>query len=73
MEPVAQPALPDGFPWPDRTREWWAVLRTAPFADVAQATDWEFLLDTALIHSDVWGNWNIDRVGELAARVSRYT
>lgn len=70
--PVPQPELPDGFPWPDRTKAWWETLGQAPFAVVAEATDWEFLLDTALVHSDVWGNWNIDRLPELAARVSKY-
>jgi hypothetical protein len=33
FRPAPQPALPDGFPWPDRTRDWWAAWGRAPQCD----------------------------------------
>lgn len=68
----AQPALPDLFPWPERTRQWWQMWATAPQAELFTQTDWDFLLDTALIHADIWGNWNLDRMPELRLRVAKF-
>jgi hypothetical protein len=67
-----QPELPEGFPWPDATQQWWEMWRTAPQATLFGVTDWNFLLDTALIHADVWGNWNLDRMPELRIRVAKF-
>jgi len=69
---AAQPELPEDFPWPARTVAWWATWRDATGADTFTATDWDFLLDTALIHADVWGNWNLDRLPELRQRVAKF-
>jgi len=67
-----QPDLPEGFPWPARTVEWWEMWRDSPQAPIFTSTDWDFLLDTALIHADVWGNWNLDRLAELRLRVAKF-
>lgn len=69
---VPAPELPDSFPWPDRTREWWAMWATSPQAPMFTPSDWDFLLDTALLHADVWGNWNLDRLAELRLRVAKF-
>lgn len=54
--PAPQPALPDGFPWPDRTRDWWAKWGRAPQSEMFSETDWEFLADTALLHATAWAS-----------------
>lgn len=68
-----QPDLPaNTIPWPDRTLEWWDGWRNSPLAHDFTWSDWEFLLDTALIHADVWGNYNLDRMPELRLRVAKF-
>jgi hypothetical protein len=56
FQPAAQPPLPAGFPWPDRTQAWWAAWRDSPQAVLFSATDWEFLFDTALLHATAWSS-----------------
>lgn len=64
-EPVDQPELPkvfvatdDGeveFVWPERTQEWWRKWREEwPPSDEFTAMDWEYLLDTAMLHARMW-------------------
>jgi hypothetical protein len=54
--PAEQPPLPENFPWPARTREWWATWGECPQAALFSETDWEFLLDTALLHAQTWAS-----------------
>lgn len=69
-----QPALPKvkGIVWCKRTRDWWAMWATSAQADHFSATDWDFLLDTALLHNDIWGYGNLDRLPELRIRVAKF-
>lgn len=48
------PRLPKEFTWCDRTREWWEVWRRSANAMVMTDTDWEHLLETALLHNMLW-------------------
>lgn len=84
-EPVSQPELPtfdvqvedDGelisqaFVWPEATRRWWATWGAEPLAQDFTATDWDFLLDTALLHAKVWGAGDLKLLPELRLRVSK--
>ncbi|MCV7434825.1 phage terminase small subunit [Mycolicibacterium bacteremicum] len=84
-EPVAQPELPefdvqvedDGeivsqrFVWPEATRRWWQVWGSEPMAKDFTATDWDFLLDTALLHAKVWGKGDLKLLPELRLRVAK--
>lgn len=65
--PGVQPELPDGFPWPDRTREWWATWGASPLAEHMMAVDWQVLLAGALVHSQVWGAHDLFNLGRLIA------
>ena len=65
------PELPDDIPWPDRTVAWWEMWTKSPQADELGPTDWDFLLDTALLHADVWSG-NLDRMPELRIRVAKF-
>lgn len=84
-EPAAQPELPkfdvqveiDGeltsrrFVWPEATRRWWATWGAEPMAQDFTATDWDFLLDTALLHAKVWGAGDLKLLPELRLRVAK--
>jgi hypothetical protein len=68
---VRGPELPDGYEWPEETREWWQHWRESPQAQVFIATDWSYLLDTALLHADLWlGDLSV--AGELRLRVGKF-
>jgi len=50
------PELPD-HPWGQwhvRTVTWWESWRRSPMAQTFIAIDWDFLIDTALLHSLMW-------------------
>ena len=84
-DPAQQPELPefdvqievDGemtsqrFVWPESTRRWWSTWGAEPMAQDFTATDWDFLLDTALIHAKVWGAGDLKLLNELRLRVAK--
>lgn len=84
-EPVAQPALPefdvevevDGelvgrqFRWPSRTREWWKMWRESPLTTDYTEADWQYLLDTALVHARHWSG-DAKAAAELRLRVGKF-
>jgi hypothetical protein len=68
------PPLADGEAWHPRTLAWWATWRKSPQAQAFTGTDWDFLLDTALMHHTMWskGRWEFAsevrlRAGKLGA------
>lgn len=68
---ATQPELPAGVPWPEQTERWWAMWGQSPQSAHFGPTDWDFLLDTALLHADVWSG-NLDRLPELRLRVAKF-
>lgn len=80
-QPVPQPPLPefeverDGglteFVWPARTREWWAMWAASPLSDEFTSTDWNELLDTAVIHARFWRG-DVKLAAELRLRTALY-
>jgi hypothetical protein len=68
---IRGPDLPDGFPWPPQTLRWWRTWRTSPQAQTLTTTDWDFLIDTAVIHAAFWhGDTSV--AGELRLRVAKF-
>lgn len=68
---VRGPELPDGYDWPTQTRSWWETWRSSPQAQTLTDTDWDFLLDTALLHAELWsGNGAV--AAELRLRVAKF-
>lgn len=65
------PELPAEVAWHPRTLEWWNVWRRAPQAQAFTETDWDFLIDTALLHSAFWGG-NAQLASELRLRVAKF-
>lgn len=72
FEEAEQPKLPEGFPWPDATIEWWELWANSPQAEHFGSTDWSFLLDTALLHANLWGNGDTSVLAELRIRVAKF-
>lgn len=80
FELAEQPDLPslgvdkDGneIEWHPRTVAWWAMWRDAPQAEHFMASDWDFLLDTALMHHAMWskGQWTL--AAEVRLRVAKF-
>lgn len=48
------PDLPDNISWCDQTKIWWSRFRVSACAMVMTETDWDFMLDTALLHNALW-------------------
>lgn len=68
---VHGPELPAGAEWPTQTRAWWETWRSSPQAQTFTDTDWSFLLDTALLHAELWsGNGAV--AAELRLRVAKF-
>jgi hypothetical protein len=69
--PAEQPPLPDCIDWPAITQSWWATWGAEPMAADFRPTDWDFLLDTALLHAKVWGEGDTKLLAELRLRVAK--
>lgn len=68
---VRGPDLPGGIEWPVVTLAWWETWRHSPQAASFTATDWDFLVDTALLHARFWaGDEKV--AGELRLRVAKF-
>jgi hypothetical protein len=66
------PDLPDDVEWHARTCDWWAMWSASPQAETFTASDWSFLLDTALMHHAMWskGQWTL--AAEVRLRVAKF-
>ncbi|HTF53581.1 MAG TPA: hypothetical protein VK735_39565 [Pseudonocardia sp.] len=84
-EAVQQPELPtfdvqvseDGeiqhaeFRWPERTLAWWRMWGNSPLSADFTDSDWDFLLDTAMLHAKFW-NGDMKVAAELRLRVAKF-
>ena len=76
-EPVKQPELPvppmslEDCGWPEATRVWWENWGNEPMTVDFRPTDWDFMLDTALIHAREWGMGEMKLMPELRLRVAK--
>lgn len=65
--------LPDGGEWHPRTRKMWDAWRASPQAQrMVTDVDWEFLLDTALMHHMMWSKGRWDFAGEVRIRMAKF-
>ena len=69
---VRGPELPGDLDWHPRTVAWWETWRRAPQAQEFQATDWSFLLDTALMHHTMWDKGRWEFAAELRLRAAKF-
>lgn len=80
-DPAPQPDLPvvyverDGVPvafeWPEVTRDWWQMWAESPLSAEFTASDWSFLMDTALLHAQLWSG-SAKAAAELRLRVAKF-
>lgn len=65
------PTLPKGMTWPEPTKKWWLNWRKSAQAKTFVASDWDFLLETALLHAAFWdGDKTV--AAELRLRVAKF-
>lgn len=64
------PELPEAA-WHERTLAWWDTWRRSAQAQTFTETDWSFLLDTALLHNELWSG-NPGVAAELRLRVAKF-
>lgn len=64
--------LPAGEQWHPRTQAWWTTWRKSPQAKTFTATDWDFLLDTALMHHTMWAKGRWEFAAELRLRSAKF-
>ena len=50
------PPLPRSRNWCDETRKWWDNWRTSDQSMLMTKTDWDFHLDTAVLHNMMWAD-----------------
>ena len=63
----------DPCPWHPMTKLWWAAWRTSPQATrMLTENDWFFLLDTALMHHQMWSSGRWDFASEIRLRVAKF-
>lgn len=65
-------ALADGEAWHPRTQAWWKTWRQSPQAQTFVATDWDFLIDTALMHHTMWQKGRWEFASELRLRAAKF-
>jgi len=66
---VRGPELPD-FAWHDRTVAWYETWRRSPMAATFIDADWDFLIDTAMLHTEMW-NGSPGLAAEIRLRVGK--
>jgi len=66
---VRGPDLPE-FAWHDRTVAWYETWRRSPMASTFIDADWDFLIDTAMLHTEMW-NGSSGLAAEIRLRVGK--
>lgn len=59
--------------WNGRTKAWWAHLRRSPQANLIQSdVEWDYLLDTALMHHSMWQRGRWEFANEIRMRLAKF-
>ncbi len=61
------PRLPKNIIWSDRTKVWWETWRSSPQAQLMEDTDWDAMLEAALIHNEIWSNPGLHKPVEITS------
>lgn len=71
--PSGRAVLPEGSDWHPLTKKWWEHWRTSPQASrMLSDPDWDFLLDTALMHHIMWTKGRWEFASEIRIRVAKF-
>ncbi|AGI12272.1 minor tail protein [Mycobacterium phage FF47] len=79
LEAVPQPPLPAYFPWegkklkwPQQTVDWWEHWKDSALNEGFLQHDWDYLLDTAILHAKHWLGLDAKAAGELRQRQAKF-
>ena len=64
--------LPEGEIWHRATQRWWANWRASAQATSWVEADWDFLVDTALLHHRMWTDGAPALAAEIRLRVAKF-
>lgn len=64
--------LPSGGEWHPRTVALWEAWRNSPMAELMTEIDWTYMLDTALMHSAMWGRGRWEFAAEVRLRLAAF-
>jgi hypothetical protein len=62
----------DNESWHQRTVAWWDTWRRSAQARTFVGTDWDFLIDTALMHHTMWSKGRWEFAAELRLRAAKF-
>lgn len=65
-----KPKLPTSVDWPEETVKWYEGWRESPRTDSWDAQQWGYLVETAVVHAEIFASGNFGMLGELRARES---
>ena len=65
-----KPTLPEDSEWADETIAWFNAWRNSPRTDGWDACQWQYMFDTALVHSLIYGANEFSFLGELRGRLN---
>jgi len=69
---LPEDAAPLGMDWHPQTVKWWEHWRRSAMAQQFLPTDWDFLLDTAVMHHVMWVSGRSDNASEIRLRVAKF-
>lgn len=73
--PLPEGVLPGGpnEEWHPQTKVMWEEWRSSPQSQrMATGVDWQFMLDTALMHHMMWSKGRWDFAGEVRIRMAKF-
>lgn len=70
--PELPPEALNGEPWHPNTIKLWETLRRSPLLADEPELGWTFLLDTMLMHHQMWTKGRFEFAGELRLRLAKF-
>lgn len=64
-----KPHLPTDTDWPPQTVEWFEAWRDSRCTDQWDERQWQYMFDTAIVHSLVYGSFAFNWLPELRTRL----
>ena len=71
MLTVTVTLLPDGESWHPQTQGLWAELRRSPLMRDEPPLTWQYMIDTAVLHHQMWQHGESKHAAELRLRFAQ--
>lgn len=65
-----KPTLPEATDWPKETVEWFEAWRSNRCSDHWDDRQWQYVMDTAIVHALVYGSNDFGALAELHKRLA---